>query len=305
MKIFPQEDATQNLSELTIGVAGLGLMGGSLSLGLAGACAHRIGMEINPQAEAAALSRRVVDEIVTTLPELVDRADMIVLAAPVRGILTMLRELALTSLPAGKTRILIDLGSTKQEIVGAMAELGTGWDPIGAHPICGREVSGVANADGRLFQHAVFVNCPLARSSPRALEITQALTRALGADPLTMDAIQHDQLVAVTSHLPYLAALALSLTAGRMPSAALTAGSGFRDTSRLAGSSLEMMMDILTTNQTPVLDSLDAYMEQLVQLRSLLQASDESRLRALLEQGRQDRERLLTKAMPEDQKAHK
>jgi prephenate dehydrogenase len=282
------------LPSLTIGIAGLGLMGGSLALGLAGKCARRIGWDVNPQAQQTALARGAIDESAGSLRELVDRAEAIVLAAPVRAILEMLRDLENMAPPAGAMRILTDVGSTKQDIVLRMQHLGEGWDPIGAHPFCGREVSGIAHADGALFQRAVFFLCPLPATSARARGFAQEMVAALGAASLEMDVEMHDRLVAATSHLPYLAAVALALTASHIPSAARAVGSGFRDTARLAGSSLEMMTDILATNRRPVLDALDAYMDQLKEIRDRLQAGDEIRLRALLEEGRHAREKILT-----------
>jgi prephenate dehydrogenase len=298
-------DDQLSLSGLTIGIAGLGLMGGSLGLGLASSCARRIGMDQDPRVGDAALSRNAVDEMVIGLPELAKRSDILVLAAPVRGILAMLRDLSTLAVPAGSSRVVLDIGSTKQEVVDAMADLGPGWDPIGAHPICGREVSGVESADGTMFQSAAFMLCPLPRTTPRALEVARSLALAVGATPRVMDAVEHDTLIAMTSHLPYLAALALALTAGKTSSAAFLAGSGFRDTSRLAGSNIKMMMDILVTNRQPVLQTLDEYMARLGELRARLAADDERLLQELLEQGRRIRARMLLdgeQATQEDEK---
>jgi prephenate dehydrogenase len=281
------------LAELTVGIAGLGLMGGSLALGLAGVCTRRIAMDANPAVGREALDRNIVDETVGSLQELAQRADVLVLAAPVRGILAMLQELSSIALPAGGSRIVLDLGSTKQAVVAAMEQLPPGWEPIGAHPICGREVSGIANADGTLFQSATFVMCPCARTTPRATEIAQALALVLEAHPILLAAAQHDRLVAATSHLPHLAAVALALTVGEIPSAEITAGPGLRDASRLAGSGVVMMADILATNQEPVLEILNAFIARLEDMRSMLKSGDENELRTLFAHARLARESLL------------
>jgi prephenate dehydrogenase len=291
------DNSPVSLSTLNVGIAGLGLMGGSLALSLAGKCARRIGMDLNPAVGREALDRAIVDESVGSLKELVERADVIVLAAPVRGIVAMLQELVGIALPSGARRIIIDIGSTKQDVVAAMEHLPNGWEPIGVHPICGREVSGIAHADGTLFQSAAFVLCACNRTTPRALALARELAIQLGARPFELTAAQHDKLVAATSHLPHLTAVALALTVGDLPSAELTAGPGLRDASRLAGSGVVMMADILATNQAAVLEILNAYIARLEEMRSMLQAGDENQLRTLFAQARQARADLMVNVL--------
>jgi prephenate dehydrogenase len=282
-----------NLKNLTIGIVGLGLMGGSLALGLAGRCRRRIGLDSDPDADKAALELGAVDELALHLPDLVARVDLIVLATPVRTILAMLRELADVAPPTGRMRIVIDLGSTKMDIVAAMDHLGPGYDPIGGHPICGREVQGMRCADAALFRGAPFVLTPLARTSPRALAAGRALAELLGAHPLELDPAEHDRLIASTSHLPHLAAVALAQTACRLPSASALVGPGFRDTSRLASSNIEMLTDILLTNRGNVLQALDEYIARLGALGERIREGDEARLKVLLAEGRRARQELL------------
>jgi prephenate dehydrogenase len=138
---------------LTVGIVGLGLMGGSIALGLAGKCRRRIGLDSDPGADAAALERKAVDELALHLPDLVQKCDLIILAAPVRTILAVLKELAEIRPPQGEVRVVIDIGSTKSDIVKAMETLGEGYDPIGGHPICGREVQGIRHADAALYRN--------------------------------------------------------------------------------------------------------------------------------------------------------
>lgn len=278
---------------LTVGIVGLGLMGGSLALGLAGKCRRRIGLDSDPEADKMALEKNAVNELALHLPDLVERTDLIVLAAPVRTILAILKELAEIQPPIGKVRIVIDIGSTKSDIVAAMDRLGPGYDPIGGHPICGREVQGIGFADPFLYRDAPFVLTPLPRTTPLALSMGRSLVGALGAHVIELSAAEHDTLVASTSHLPHLVAVALAQTARRLPSAAALVGPGFRDTTRLAASNLEMMTDILLTNRKHVLQALEEYIARLEALAERVREGDEARLKVLLAEGRRARQELL------------
>ena len=291
-------NASHELINLTVGIVGLGLMGGSLALGLAGKCRRRIGLDSDPGADAAALERNAVDELALHLPDLIEKCDLIILAAPVRTILGVLKELAEIRPPRGTVRVVIDIGSTKSDIVKAMEQLGQGYDPIGGHPICGREVQGIRHADASLYKNAPFVLTPIPRSSPSALALGRELAEVLGAHPLELTAAEHDTLVASTSHLPHLVAVALAQTARRLPSASALVGPGFRDTSRLAASNLEMMTDILLTNREHVLEALEEYIHRLEALAQRVREGDEARLKVLLAEGRRARQELLEPSSP-------
>jgi prephenate dehydrogenase len=274
-------------------------MGGSLALGLAGKCQRRVGLDSDPEADKAALERGAVDELALHLPDLVAKSDVIVLAAPVRTILAVLKELTEIRPPPGAVRIVVDIGSTKSDIVKAMEGLGKGYDPVGGHPICGREVQGIRYADPLLYRNAPFVLTPVPRTSSRAMTTARALVEVLGAHPLELSASEHDTLVASTSHLPHLAAVALAQTARRLPYAAALVGPGFRDTSRLAASNLDMMTDILLTNREHVLQALEEYIHRLEALAQRVREGDEARLKVLIAEGRRARQELLESSVPE------
>jgi prephenate dehydrogenase len=278
---------------LSIGVVGLGLMGGSLALGLAGRCRRRIGLDSDPETDRAALEMGAVDELAMHLPDLVVRSDVILLAAPVRTILGLLKEMAEIRPADGRRRIVMDIGSTKVDIVQAMERLGDGYDPIGGHPICGREVQGIRCADAGLYRGAPFVLTPLERTSPRARALARELVGLLGAHALELQPEEHDELVASTSHLPHLAAVALAQTAARRQAAAALVGPGFRDTTRLAGSNTEMLADILMTNRGQVLQALEEYIARLEALAGCVREGDDARLKVLLAEGRRARQEML------------
>lgn len=276
------EPGFAGLRDARVTIAGLGLMGGSLALALRGHCRELVGVDTDPATVALAMARGVVERTVT-IEAAAANTDVLVLAAPVRVILEQVEQLAAQPGPARRT-VLLDLGSTKTDIVAAMQRLPDNWNPLGGHPMCGKEVSGLAHADGALFQDRVFVLAPLARTSPEALQLAYELVGAIGARPLRLAADHHDALAASASHLPYLAASLLVRTAEAAGDEAVweMAASGFRDTSRLAASDVTMMLDILMTNRPAILASLSRYGRELGDLTALLQAGDADGLRAYL-----------------------
>lgn len=269
------------LAHTRVAIVGLGLMGGSLALALRGQCAGIVGVDSNPNTIALALEQRVIDRAAEFDSAL--ECDLIILASPVRAILAQLARLSSVLRPPSPVTLL-DLGSTKSEITAAMENLPPAFDPIGGHPMCGKEVSGLQNAEAGLFQNKTFVLTPLVRTSGRTLNLAHELVAGIGARALVLSAERHDALAATASHLPYLVATALMRAAQALDDDQFwsLAASGFRDTSRLAGSDLTMMTDILLTNRAAILDSLTHYRAELEALIQLIDAADPEALRAAL-----------------------
>lgn len=282
----------KDLAECDFAIIGLGLMGGSLGAALK---ARRICRRIRGMARRESVIQRAkelgaIDEGSCDLNDAVAQADVVVLATPVRAMLELIPKLG-EMLPSGC--ILLDLGSTKTEVVRTMESLPAHIEPIGGHPIAGKETSGIEALDAELFQNATFVLTPLARTGSETIALVQELVRSLGAKPLLLSPERHDRLVAATSHLPYLASIALvaMAQAGAAEDPALwdlTAG-GFRDMSRLAASNVNMSLDILLTNRENILSRLDALMRHLGRTRSALYEGDEDSLRQLLSVAREAR----------------
>jgi prephenate dehydrogenase len=288
----------------TLCIVGLGLMGGSFALALKERVLVTDGGESNGGSFAGprritAVSRRTstletalaagaIDEGTTDLARGLRDADFVVLAAPVRTILRLLPEVGRFARPGA---LVLDMGSSKQEICWAMAELPPGLQPVGGHPMCGKEKAGFEAADAALYRGKVFVLCPLERTALSALTQAASLAKAVGARPLRLDPAEHDRAVAAVSHLPYAVAVALVNAAdSRAGDVAWSlASSGFRDTSRLAASDVDMMLDTLLTNRAALLDWLDVYATELRELRKALEEGDEPALRARLEQARERR----------------
>jgi prephenate dehydrogenase len=278
--------ATGKLSGCRVAIWGLGLMGGSLALALRGKVAGLVGVDSDPATIRLALERGVVDQALSdgSPPESLAAAlrgiDLVILAAPVRAILSLLQQLPeIISGPA----VVMDVGSTKECIVKAMERLPEQFDPLGGHPMCGKEQSSFLAAEAKLYEGAPFALVRLERTSTEAQALAEELVRVVGAKPLWMEAALHDCRVAATSHVPFL--LAEALVQATALEAAPLVGPGFRGSTRLAGSSPRMMADILATNSGNIRAALAQVRAALDEYDSLLAREDYQSLAAIFEAG--------------------
>jgi prephenate dehydrogenase len=281
------------LQDCTVGILGLGLMGGSLAMALKGHCGHLIGFDSDPATLELARAKKIVDQAESSaLPNeqrddgngalaKLKRVDLLILATPVPAILDILRQLpSLIPYPC----ILMDIGSTKSEIIKAMSALSENFDPIGGHPICGKEKLGLENADPGLFRGTPFVLTTLERTTQRAKSAAQQIIAIVGAKYIEMDAKDHDRILASTSHLPFLISSALIQSTPSEFSALI--GTGFRSTSRLAGTPSHMMMGVLKSNRENILNSIQRFSNSLHEMELALESEDYAELEMLLNQSR-------------------
>jgi prephenate dehydrogenase len=276
------------LADAKVAILGLGLMGGSLAMALRGKCARLLGADLQARTVAQAKQMQLVDRASQNPGEILLQTDIVVLATPVSAILQLLKQLP--HLHPGRA-VVLDLGSTKSHILQAMQTLPERFDPLGGHPMCGKEKSSLEHAERDLYRGAVFALTPLERTSQRARSLALQIIQVIGAHPLWLDAANHDRWAAATSHLPYL--LASSLVATTPVEAAPLIGPGYLSSTRLAGSSTQMMLDILMTNRKNLLAVLNRYQEKLQDLSQLLAAGDDERLERFLSAIPDQRERLL------------
>ena len=266
-----------SLKDSTIGIFGLGLMGGSIALALKGHCSRLIGFDSDPSTLELALSKNIVDQAETTPVKHLPQVDMLILAIPVPAILNLIPQLP-SLLP--NPCIIIDLGSTKREIVKTMSTLPECFEPIGGHPICGKEKLGLENADRNLYQDAPFVITPLESTTQRANSVVTQIISIIGARLIQMTAEEHDRILATTSHMPFLLASALAHSTP-LEFASLI-GPGFRSTSRLAGTPSHMMMGILKSNRDNILLAIKSLYSSISEIESALQEEDDSELESIL-----------------------
>lgn len=253
------------LSEKKVAIIGLGLMGGSLAMAIKGKCKQLLALENDPQTLAFARAHGIVDQISTDPQDILPHADLIILATPVQSILALIPQLSKWH-PGSP--LIIDIGSTKVKICEELSKLPARFHAIGGHPMCGKEHSSIWYADKDLFKEAPFALCALPSTTNEDRQIAEALVAAVGASDLWLDAQTHDFWVAATSHTSYLVANALAAVTPIQ--AKPLVGPGLRSTTRLAGSNIQMMMDILITNREAVVNHLDIYLKQLNILREFL-----------------------------------
>jgi prephenate dehydrogenase len=226
------------------------------------------GFDADPGVTERARERGAIDVTCASVAEAVAGSELVALATPLLAMRELLAEMA--PLLAERT-IVTDLGSVKAPVASwEEALLPASGQFVGGHPMAGSEQSGVEAANSGLYRDCVWCLTPTDRTSMDALRRVERVIEALGARPHILPPERHDQAVALASHLPLLAASALTLTAAESPDAAdafaLAAG-GFRDTTRVASGSPRMARDICLTNTKPLLAALDSYITRLQALR--------------------------------------
>ena len=266
----------------TVAVVGLGLMGASFALALKKARPEivLVGNDPNPLVVRKALEREIVSTADTDPAVVAMADDVVVVGAPINALREVFAKLAVVA----EGRLVTDMASTKADVEEwAAAE---GLDFVGGHPMCGKEVSGIDHADPSMFEHAPWV---LTREEPRIAE----LILAVGANPVVIDAITHDRLVAGVSHAAFLLSVGYVLAVTRRadwPEASRLAAGGFRDMSRLAAGEPDLYAGVVRTNRLNLLEVLDSISAELARLRRHIEA-DDPRLIELFEEARSVRER--------------
>jgi len=259
-------------------IVGVGLIGGSFALGLkaAGAAARIVGLGRSPEALARALELGLVDEACASPGQAMRGADLVLIAAPVAQTGPILESLLPWLEPH---TIVTDAGSTKSDVVAAarvvLGERIAQFVP--GHPIAGRESNGPDAAIVELYRGKKTVITPLPENAQADVDKVAQAWRLCGAIIHVLTPGEHDKVFAAVSHLPHLLAFALVDEVAAKPHADLLfqyAASGFRDFTRIAGSSPEMWRDISLANRDALLGELDAYLAQLTRMRTRLAEAD-------------------------------
>jgi prephenate dehydrogenase len=275
-----------------LAIVGVGLIGGSFALALraAGAVREVVGVGRNAERLEAARALGVIDRAVGW--QEAAQADCVFVAVPVAETGGVLAALAPH---LGADTVVTDAGSTKVSVIdAARSALGSHLPRfVPGHPIAGSERSGAAAARADLFRARTVVLTPIAETAPDAVARVSALWTAAGAAVECLDAGVHDRIFAAVSHLPHVAAFALVDELARRDDAATFfrfAASGFRDFTRIAGSSPQMWRDIALANRAALIDELDAYVAALAAVRAAIAAGDGESLLATFSRARRARE---------------
>jgi prephenate dehydrogenase len=281
-------------------IIGVGLIGGSFALALrkAGLVKHIVGLGRSRENLQRALELGILDEIADDFPLALKNADLVFLAIPVGQTAKILAQIA--SHLESKT-IITDAGSTKQDVIAAARSFLPGHlkNFVPGHPIAGTEQSGANAANANLFRDKNLILTPLDETNTNALECVKELWHGCGARVSEMKAYQHDEILAAISHLPHLLASTLmnhtfsSSTKDSSDDLLRFAGSGFRDFTRIVGSSPEMWRDICLANRELLLQQIDAYQNELTRMREILENGDGSALEKAFCDARVTRQRWL------------
>lgn len=277
-------------------IIGVGLIGGSLGLagkerGLFG---EVIGVGRNLGNLEKALEIAAVDRILQDHREACEGADLVMLATPVEGILSMGQAIG-PHLSSGA--ILTDAGSVKEALVSPLeAAVAEGAFFVGGHPIAGSEESGAVAAQADLFEGARTILTPTSSSDPGAVARVRALWEGVGSQVVEMDVAEHDQVLAAVSHLPHVVAYALTKTLLEMeetrPDIASYAAGGFKDITRIASSHPEIWRDICKMNKKNIVDMVEACERSLEQIKFQIQRNNFGKLSQTFQEARAFRKRL-------------
>ncbi|NNF03487.1 MAG: prephenate dehydrogenase [Rhodothermales bacterium] len=289
---------THTFTVRRVAVVGTGLMGGSLGLAIRRA---RPDIDVTgfdqPSVLAEALQRGAITRSASSIGECVRGADVVIFAAPIAATLRLLEEAAPH---LDGVAVVTDLCSVKTPVLERAADvLPDGVLFVGGHPMTGSERTGIRHARELLYENATYVLCPPDPVPPEhaaALEGFENLLRAIGARLLRLDARAHDESVAHVSHLPQLLAVLLVNQAGgeseRLDAVFELAAGGFRDMTRIAGSSFSIWRDIVAGNRGPILDALGAYAARLQAVRNRLAEDDWEAVGALFADAEEIRQRI-------------
>jgi prephenate dehydrogenase len=266
----------------TANVIGLGLIGGSIALGLRHRGWRVFGDDARAESVAASLERGVVDAA-----GLAPDAEITFVAVPVLAVTDQVKRAL-----AETTGVVTDVGSVKAPVCQAADHPRF----VGGHPMAGSELDGLDGADGDMFSGAIWVLTPVPHSDDLTLTAVSAVVRALGAEVVALTPERHDQVVAVVSHVPHLAAATLmQLASDRAEEHAallrLAAG-GFRDMTRIASGHPDIWLDICNENRSAIVAALDGLIERLSQIRGVVDDADRDGLARALTAARDARTNL-------------
>jgi prephenate dehydrogenase len=277
-----------------ITLVGVGLLGGSLGLAIKQRrLAARVEGYVRRSASVTECTQMGVADLVTQdLTQAVAEADLVVFCTP----LAQMRGLTEQMLPALKPGALVtDVGSVKGIVVKELEPLvaGAGGHFIGSHPMAGAEKMGVSAARVDLFDRALCVVTPTAKTSPATVQAMEQFWQALGARTLRLTPEVHDELASRASHLPHIVAAELAnyvLSPVHAKEQALLCANGFRDTTRIASGSPEMWRDSALANRHNLGRILGVFIEDLQEFRVALEHGDSQSITEFFEKAKQRRD---------------
>ena len=273
-------------------IIGVGLIGGSFAAGLkqSNQAQTIVGFGRHEDSLIKAKSLGVIDEYSLDIATALQNVDMVLIATPVDSFGAIL---GLIKPHITDAVIISDVGSTKGSVIDIAKEV-FGKVPtrfIPAHPIAGKEKSGVEACDGALFDNKRVILTPEDNADVQAIEAVSELWQTLGAQVETMTHQKHDDLLAMTSHLPHMLAFGLmNYLVTNNPDACDYAAGGFKDFSRIASSDAVMWRDICLNNSTDIVKHIKGYQQALDKLSNLIENNQSEALEKLFVEAKSARD---------------
>ncbi|MFW5981712.1 MAG: prephenate dehydrogenase [Halanaerobiaceae bacterium] len=283
--------------KMNIGIIGLGLMGGSLALALKDnfVSLKLYGLDKDKENLNYALNNNIIDELLDY--ENISELDIIFIAVPVRSVIKVIADL-LPYIDKKKT-IVTDMGSTKEYICQEIKENYPELNFIPAHPMTGKESSGPQNASSELFIGKTYViikenkevrdkeiDFIKDKNKSYSYKYLENILKGIGAELIYMDAKRHDEIVALTSHLPHLLAASimnlLVASEEKCFNMSRIMGQGYRDFTRIAACNPSMWQDIFITNKEAVIKNIDAFVDELYMFKTALEEDNEEMIYNLM-----------------------
>ena len=280
----------------TIYIAGLGLIGASMALGIKRDHPEYeiLGYNRSQASRDIAIERGMINRATDDFASFAPLADMIILTLPIQQTLAFIKELANLDLKEGV--IISDAGSTKSAIVTAAEENFAGKPVrfVGAHPMAGSHKTGAASADVNLFENAYYIFTPSSLTTPDTLEEMKNLLSGLHARFIEIDAEEHDRVTSQISHFPHILASSLmeqtASYAEEHEMAKRFAAGGFRDMTRIAESEPGMWTSILLSNRETIIERIEDFKGRLDEIGQAISAGDETQIWNFFNQAREQRQ---------------
>lgn len=266
---------------MTVGIVGLGLVGGSIGLALRDPERNIVGCDLDPAHEKTAKARFCVDEVLPI--EEVAHADLVFIATPPRAVPDIVARLLDAKRPE---TVLTDCASVKTEIVSWMrAHAPEERNFVGGHPMAGHEKAGPAFASAWLFRGARWILTPMKGTAASAVRTVEKVVKLTGATPVRMDAATHDRHVAILSHVPHALAGTLVTMGAELDSTEASAGS-WRDLTRVGGVDAGLWTQIFMSNRIELAKAIEDFEGQLNEIRLALENGDEALVRRFFERAK-------------------
>ena len=273
-----------------ISIIGVGLIGGSIGMA---ARKKRLASEIIGIGRRAssikkAINKKAIDKGTLDIKKGLKDADLIIIATPVDKVMPKIKEV-IKHVKQGA--IIIDVNSAKERVVEfADKIMPKGIFFVGTHPIAGSEESGILPARGSLFEDTICAITPTKRTNKIALNKVMKIWKSLGAHIVLLSPKEHDKAIANISHLPHILSYSLCNTASSKDLS--VAGSGFKDTTRIAKSNPAMWADIFIQNKKAILTSIEHFQKELLSLKADIRKGKRKELKGKLDAAKRKRDNI-------------